>query len=101
MSANFYETKEYNLHIPQLNIKMSKYDIKSTNLEEKKEIINISSFEKKNNFIKKDNNNKVPVENKDFHYNLIITKENDDNELKNKELILRNDCFLNLNTFYS
>ena len=101
MSANFYETKESNLHIPQFNIKMSKYDIKSTNLEEKKEIINISSFEKKNNFIKKDNNNKISIKNKDFHYNLIITKENDDNELKNKELILRNDCFLNLNTFYS
>ena len=100
MSANFYETKESNLHIPQFNIKMSKYDLKSTNLEEKKEIINISSFEKKNNFIKKDNNNKISIKNKDFHYNLIITKENDDNELKNKELILRNDCFLNLNTFY-
>ena len=53
---------------------------------------------KKNNSDKKENNiNKLSINNKDFHYNLLIKKENDEKDFINNKPIIQNNIFLNLN----
>ncbi len=96
MSANLYEENEHNLHIPQFKIEISNYDLVHKNLNEIKDTLNISSFEKKNN--SENYINKFSINNKDFHYNLVITKENDEKEFINNKPIIQNNIFLNLNT---
>ena len=54
---------------------------------------------KKNNSDKKVNNiNKLSINNRDFHYNLLIKKENDEKDFINNKPIIQNNIFLNLNS---
>ena len=97
MSTNLYETN--NLYIPEFKIEISNYDLVNKNINEIKDTLNITSFEKKSNSdIKENNLNKLSIKNKDFHYNVIITKENDKKELINDKPIIQNNIFLNFNS---